>query len=69
VDIQNVNDRDKAWFDETAAREGTANEVARRGASRKSLAARPFCELLQLTRGLWRGGDGLEYQTRLRIDG
>jgi hypothetical protein len=66
-----LEDRDKAWLDEAAAREGTAaTELVRQAVKllreRESLQEQPFSEVLRRTRGLWRGGDGLEYQTRLR---
>lgn len=66
-----LEEKDKAWLDAAAAREGTpATELVRRAIrllrERESLEQRPFAEVLQRTRGLWRGGDGLEHQTRLR---
>jgi hypothetical protein len=66
-----LEDRDKAWLDEAAAREGTAaTELVRRAVKllreREQLQQQPFGEVLLRTRGLWRAGGGLEYQTRLR---
>lgn len=66
-----LSDADKAWLDATAAREGTAaTELVRRAVrllrQRESLERQPFEEVLQRTQGLWRGGDGLEHQARLR---
>jgi hypothetical protein len=69
--VISLEDRDKAWLDAAAAREGTAaTELVRRAVrllrERESLEQQPFAEVLQRTRGLWRGGDGLEFQTKLR---
>jgi hypothetical protein len=69
--VISLEERDKAWLDETAARQGTAaTELVRRAVKllreRQSLEQQPFGEVLRRTRGLWRSGDGLEYQTRLR---
>jgi hypothetical protein len=66
-----LEDRDKAWLDAAAAREGTAaTELVRRAVKllreRESLERQPFAEILERTRGLWRGEDGLDYQTSLR---
>ncbi len=66
-----LEDQDKAWLDEAAAREGTAaTELVRRAVKllreRQALEQQPFSEILRRTRGLWRGADGLDYQTRIR---
>jgi hypothetical protein len=69
--VISLEERDKAWLDAAAAREGTpATELVRRALrllrERESLERQPFREVLRRTRGLWRNGDGLDYQTRLR---
>ena len=66
-----LDEADKAWLDAAAAREGTAaTELVRRAVrllrERESLDRQPLDEVLRRTRGLWRGGDGLEHQVRLR---
>lgn len=66
-----LEDQDKAWLDEAAAREGAAaTELVRRAVKllreRQGLEQQPLSELLRRTRGLWRGEDGLDYQVKLR---
>jgi hypothetical protein len=69
--VISLEDRDKAWLDATAAREGTAaTELVRRAVKllreRELLERQPFTEVLRRTRGIWRHGDGLTYQRHLR---
>jgi len=69
--VISLEERDKAWLDEAAAREGTAaTELVRRAVrllrERESLGQQPFAEVLRRTSGLWRGADGLSYQMGLR---
>lgn len=69
--VISLEERDKEWLDAAAAREGMpATELVRRAVKllrdRESLDRQPFEEVLQRTRGLWRHGDGLLYQERLR---
>jgi hypothetical protein len=64
-----LDEEDKAWLDERARAEGVPmTELIRRAV--RMLRARPgeptTEELLDKTRGLWRSGDGLEYQRRVR---
>lgn len=66
-----LEDRDKEWLDAAAAREGApATELVRRAVKllreREGLERQPFNEVLRRTRGLWRGGDGLAHQRKLR---
>jgi hypothetical protein len=66
-----LEDQDKAWLDETAAREGTATtELVRRAVKllreRQALEQQPLSEILRRTRGLWRAADGLDYQRKIR---
>jgi hypothetical protein len=68
--VISLRDADKQWLDEAAAKEGIATtELVRRAIQllrERSLELPPFGEVLRRTRGLWRVGDGLEHQTRLR---
>jgi hypothetical protein len=69
--VISLEDRDKEWLDAAAAREGTAaTELVRRAVKllreREPVLQQPFGEVLRRTRGLWRGGDGLAYQGKLR---
>lgn len=68
--IISLDDDDKAWLDERARREGVPmTELLRRAVRllRSIPEGEPTTEeLLEQTRGLWRGGDGLEHQERLR---
>ena len=62
---------EKVWLDATAAREGKpAAELVRRALkllkAQTPPSAQTFKDLLNRTRGLWRQGDGLAYQDRLR---
>lgn len=65
-----LDEDDKAWLDERARQEGVAmTELIRRAVRllRSMPAGEPSAEeLLELTRGIRRGGDGLAYQERLR---
>ena len=69
--VISLEERDKAWLDAAAAREGTpATELVRRAVKllrdREPFDRQPFDEVLRKTRGLWRRGDGLAYQKSLR---
>lgn len=71
--VISLDEGDKAWLDAAAAREGTpATELVRRAVrllrEREPLERQPIEEILQRTRGLWSGEDGLEHQTRLRSE-
>lgn len=67
--VISLDDDDKKWLDERARREGVPmTELVRRAIA--LLRARPsepsFEELLERTKGIWKEGDGLKYQERLR---
>jgi hypothetical protein len=68
--IISLDEDDKAWLDEQARREGVPmTELIRRAV--RLLRAAPAGEitteeLLEVTRGLWQHGDGLDHQERLR---
>ena len=69
-----IDERDKAWLDRQAAREGVpmtelvrrAIRVLRANGAEIPGPALSLDESLQLTTGIWRGPDGLEHQERLR---
>lgn len=70
--VISLDEDDKRWLDERARREGVPmTEIIRRIV--RLLRARggnePTTEeLLERTQGVWRHGDGLRYQERLRDD-
>ena len=69
--IISIEDDDKTWLDLRAAEEKVSRaELIRRAVRlyRKAseTEARSFRRLLEDTSGIWKGGDGLEYQLRLR---
>lgn len=68
-----LEDEDKRWLDRKAKEEGmTMAQVVRIAVGRyrqeceREASAPPLEELLRRTSGLWKGGDGLEAQVRLR---
>lgn len=66
-----LDDDDKRWLDRKAKEEGVPmTELVRRAVRlfRRQAPAqgRSLDELLQATSGLWKHGDGLRYQRRLR---
>ena len=69
-----LDERDKAWLDRRAAREGVPmTELVRRAirglrtnSSEAPDPAPSFDESLRLTSGLWRGQDGIKHQEKLR---
>jgi len=69
--VVSLDKEDKAWLDRKAAQEHvTMTEMVRRAVRRmrKDSAGSPevFAALLQETSGLWKQGDGLSYQVKLR---
>lgn len=68
--VISLDEDDKAWLDERARQEGVPmTELLRRAVRllRSTPEGEPTTEeLLEQTRGLWRGGDGLDHQERLR---
>lgn len=68
--VINLDPDQKAWLDRQAALRGVAMTELVRQAVREFRAreeARPsFRELLERTSGIWRQGDGLDYQRRIR---
>ncbi len=68
-----LEDEDKRWLDRKAKEEGaTMAQVVRTAVRRyreqceREKGEPSLEELLQRTSGLWKGGDGLEAQLRLR---
>ena len=71
--IISLDPEDKLWLDRKAEEENaTMTEIVRQAIRRyreeHELASPPLERLLAETSGLWRQGDGLEYQRRLRQD-
>lgn len=70
--IINLNERDKAWLDQQSkATNLPMTELVRRAirlyrAREQSLQRRDLQAVLERTRGLWKQGDALAYQQRLR---
>jgi plasmid stability protein len=63
-----LEDRDKQWLALKAQESGKPMSEVVRQAIRQAQAAeeRPMKALLASTKGLWRKGDGLRYQRRVR---
>ncbi|MBY6240682.1 ribbon-helix-helix protein, CopG family [Methylosinus sp. Sm6] len=69
--IISVSDAEKDWLIRLAEAERVPmTEIVRRALAlyRQSGERPSFDELLERSRGLWREGDGLAYQRRLRAD-
>lgn len=69
--IVSLDEEDKAWLDRKAAQERvTMTEIVRRAVRRlrKDSTGSPeaFDALLRETSGLWKQGNGLSYQVKLR---
>ncbi len=69
--IISLNEEDKAWLDRRARDEGvTMTEIVRRSVRLYREVTDPsqsdFPLVLERTRGMWPGADGLHYQQRLR---
>jgi len=73
--IVSLEPEEKRWLSRRSREEGVSMaELIRRGVRKlreEGSAATPeppFDELLVATAGIWRGGDGLEHQRRLRAE-
>ncbi len=70
--VINLEPNQKAWLDRQAALRGVPMTELVRQAVRDFRAredTRPSLEhALQRTAGIWRGGDGLDYQRRIRAE-
>lgn len=69
--VISIDEDDKAWLDRTAKAEGVPiTELIRRAVrllrSQAPVEPATIDERLAVTRGLWRHGDGLAYQDRVR---
>ncbi|MGI5863973.1 MAG: ribbon-helix-helix protein, CopG family [Myxococcales bacterium] len=69
--LVSLDEEDKAWLDRRAAAEGVPmTELIRRAVrllrAHEEPPAASLDELLDKTKGLWRRGDGLEYQRASR---
>jgi hypothetical protein len=69
--VISLDEDDKRWLDRLAEREGVPmTELVRRAVRlyrrQAPTEGRSLDELLQVTSGLWKRGDGLQYQRRLR---
>ena len=69
--VISLNEDDKAWLDRRAEEEGTTmTELVRRAVvllrSQIRKTDPPLETLIEETKGIWKAGDGLSYQERLR---
>ena len=69
--VISLDEADKRWLDQRAAEEGVPmTELIRRAVrllrDQAPVEHQTFEELLAATSGLWKHGDGLTYQERLR---
>ena len=69
--VISLDDDDKRWLDRRAEQQGVSmTELIRRAVrllrGQTAEDYRSLEELLAATSGIWKQGDGLEYQTRLR---
>jgi hypothetical protein len=66
--IIGLEEGDKAWLGRKAAEQGVPMAELVRTAVRRmrDLDEASFQELLRKTRGIWKRGDGLAYQRRIR---
>lgn len=69
--VISIDEEDKAWLDEQARREGVPmTEIVRQAVrllrDTRTRDTPSRTDLLAATRGVWRGGDGLTWQNRLR---
>ncbi len=68
--ILSLEDRDKAWLERQAAEQGVSMAEVVRTAIQKlrSKEEASIEKVLAETRGVWKSGDGLKYQRRMRAD-
>jgi hypothetical protein len=69
--VISLDEESKAWLDQQARQEHVSTAELIRTAVRKyrdekKREALPLSDLLKQTSGIWKGGDGLAYQRRLR---
>ena len=68
--ILSLEDQDKSWLERQAAQQGVSMAEVVRSAirSQRKNEEEPLEKLLAKTRGVWRSGDGLRYQRRVRTE-
>lgn len=68
--ILSLDDQDKAWLERKASEQGVsmASVVREAVQALKSKEEPSLKDLLEETRGVWKSGDGLRYQRRIRAD-
>ena len=69
--IVTLSEKDKAWLDSYSKMSGISMaEAIRRGIAglREREESTTFKKLLEETRGIWKRGDGLEYQVTIRSE-
>jgi hypothetical protein len=66
--IISLDEKDKSWLDRKAVKSGVSRaEIVRQAVRRMQRAEEEsFDQLLEATRGIWQGGDGLRYQRKVR---
>jgi hypothetical protein len=69
--VISLDEESKEWLDQQARQEHVSTAELIRTAVRKyrdekKREALPLSDLLKQTSGIWKGGDGLAYQRRLR---
>ena len=70
--VVNLDEENKAWLDQQAALRGVpmtelVRQAVREFRIREERVSKPsFPDTLKRTAGIWRAGDGLAYQQRLR---
>jgi hypothetical protein len=66
--LVSLDEQDRVWLERKARQTGASMaEVVRQSIQRmKKSEQKSFNELLQATKGTWRGGDGLRYQRKIR---
>lgn len=71
--VISITEDDKEWLDRTSARRGVpmtevVRDAIRRLRATSAMDAPDLDELLERTRGLWTGPDGLAWQDQMRDD-
>jgi len=69
--IITISDEDKLWLENYSRAHGiSAAEAIRRGIARlkDEEGSSVYKKIIQETRGIWKKGNGLEYQERLRSE-
>ena len=66
--ILSIEEQDKSWLEKKAREEGVSMAELVREALRRmrKVDQATLDQALKATRGIWRDGDGLRYQRRLR---